>query len=63
MNRYEEKAGKMKDHLTAHPKDYQTVIQLFKMESEAIAYEQRQKQLLMQREIARYRKAGETNGK
>jgi len=63
MNKYDEQAEKMKRHLLSHPKDYQTVISLFKAESDSIMYEEKKRKQLMSREIAKYKKAEEVNGK
>ncbi|MEI5990391.1 hypothetical protein [Enterococcus crotali] len=63
MNKYEQQAQKMKNHLQHHPKDYQTVISLFKVESDSILYEQQKSKYLMLREIAKYQKAGEKSEK
>ncbi|MEI5994031.1 hypothetical protein [Candidatus Enterococcus mansonii] len=63
MNKHDEKAQKMKNHLLNHPTDYQTVISLFKTESDSIAYEERKRKNQLLSEIAKYKKAGEKNGK
>ncbi|WP_321383207.1 hypothetical protein [uncultured Enterococcus sp.] len=42
MNKFDEKAQRMKQHLSNHPADYQTVLSLFKAESDAIAYDRQQ---------------------
>lgn len=56
MNKYDEKAKRMHLHLEKHPADYQTVISLFKAESDSIAFEQQRKRNLKKAEIAKYRK-------
>lgn len=56
MNKYDEKARRMHLHLEKHPADYQTVISLFKAESDSIAFEQQRKRNLKKAEIAKYRK-------
>lgn len=56
MNKYYEKAEKIKKHLRLHPHDYQSVIVLFIAESKAIAFDRRQKRNMMMAEIARYRR-------
>ncbi|WP_086350255.1 hypothetical protein [Candidatus Enterococcus clewellii] len=63
MNKYDEKAKRMQAHLANHPTDYQTVISLFKAESDSIDYERQTKKNLMLREVSKYRKKGETDGK
>ncbi|MBO0441656.1 hypothetical protein [Candidatus Enterococcus ikei] len=63
MNKHDEQAQKMQKHLLNHPKDYQTVISLFKAESDSIAYEQQKSKNSMLREIAKHKKAGDENGK
>lgn len=63
MNKYEEKAQRMQQHLQNHPEDYQTVLSLFKAESDAIAYERQLKKNKLLKELAKYMKAGEANGK
>ncbi|EOL50652.1 hypothetical protein [Enterococcus caccae] len=63
MNKYEQQAQKMKNHLQQHPKDYQTVISLFKVESDSIMYEQQKSKHLMLKEIAKYQKKGDGYGK
>ena len=63
MNNYEKKIQKMTQHLQEHPTDYQTVISLFKIESEAIVYEQKKSKAAVLKAIASYRKVGEQHGK
>ncbi|EOH96722.1 hypothetical protein UAW_01887 [Enterococcus haemoperoxidus ATCC BAA-382] len=63
MNKYEQQAQKMKSHLQQHPKDYQTVISLFKVESDSIFYEQQKSKHLMLREIAKYQRKEDEYGK
>lgn len=63
MNKYEQQAEKMKNHIQQHPKDYQTVISLFKVESDSILYEQQKSKHLMLKEIAKYQKKGDEYGK
>lgn len=62
MNKFDEKVEKMKNHLVEHTTDYQTVISLFKAESDSIAYEQRKEKQLKKKELAKYMKAGERDG-
>lgn len=56
MNKYDEKAIRMHQHLVKHPADYQTTISLFKAESDSIAYEMQRKRNLRKAEIAKYKK-------
>lgn len=63
MNKSEQRAQKLKHHLQQHPKDYQSVISLFKIESDAIIYEQQQKKQLMMKKIANYQQGEENYGK
>ena len=63
MNKFDEKAQKMKNHLRKHPQDYQTVISLFKVESQAVLHERHTKEMKMRQRIAQYRKAGGEYGK
>ncbi|MBL1226531.1 hypothetical protein [Enterococcus sp. BWR-S5] len=62
MNKFDEKAQRMKQHLSNHPADYQTVLSLFKAESDAIAYDRQQEKNLLLRELAKHMKAGGNNG-
>lgn len=63
MNKYDEQAQKLKDHLQNHSKDYQSLISFFKVESDSIVYEEKKNKSLMMREIAKYKRDGEINGK
>lgn len=56
MNKYEDKCKRMYKHLENHPHDYQTVISLFKAESDAIMWDRKQKRIKMIREVAKYRR-------
>lgn len=51
----------IEEHLKSHPRDYQSIISLFKIKSEHIEYEKRQEQIKrikLLKEIER----GDTNG-
>lgn len=63
MNKFEEKSQRMQQHLINHPEDYQTVLSLFKANSDAIAYERQQRKNVLLKELAKYMKVGETDGK
>jgi len=56
MNKYDVRAEKIRQHLHSHPHDYQSVVSLFKTESDAIAYEKRQKLNTQKALIAKYRR-------
>lgn len=56
MNKYDEKANRIKKHLQSHPHDYQGVISLFKVESNSIVYERTQKRNKEMAKIAKYRR-------
>ena len=55
MNKYEEKAEKIEQHLKRHPRDYQGVVSFFTARSDAVACERRQAYNRMQAEIAKYK--------
>lgn len=61
MNKYDEKANRIREHLQSHPHDYQGVISLFKAESNSIMCEKTQKRNKEMAKIAKYRRL--CNGK
>lgn len=56
MNKYEEKAQRIRKHLETHPRDYQSVISLLKNQSYGIAYEIQKHANNEQRKIAEARR-------
>lgn len=56
MNKYDEKAERMRKHLRTHPKDWQTVVSLFKTESKSVDYEKWQRTIEKQKVVAEYRR-------
>lgn len=59
MNKSEIKAKKIRQHLESHPNDYQSVVSLFKTESDAISYEIKKKENQHKKEISKYMKASD----
>ncbi len=62
MNKHDEKVKRMKEHLITHQADYQTVVSLFKTESDSIKHERYQKKTLMMKEIMKFKKEGVVGG-
>lgn len=56
MNKYDEKADRIRAHLATHPHDYQSVISLFKMDSASIEYERQQRRNKKMALIAKFRR-------
>ncbi|MGL4695170.1 hypothetical protein [Enterococcus larvae] len=56
MNKYDEKAMRMYQHLKRHPADYQTVVSAFKAESDSIAFEHHRKRSKKKAAAAKYMK-------
>jgi len=59
MNKYNEKAEKIRQHLNSHPHDYESVVSLFKTESKAIDYEKKLRMDKQKALIAEYRREHE----
>lgn len=59
MNKSEIKAKRIRQHLESHPNDYQSVVSLFKTESDAISYSIKKKENERRKEISQYMKASD----
>lgn len=58
MNKYEKKAGRIRQHLDNYPGDYQSVVSFYIAQSNAIEYGIRQERNKGMAEIARIRRQG-----
>lgn len=56
MNKYTKRIESMINHLSENPHDYQSVISLLKANSNSIVCENKKKNDMKQKEIAKYRR-------
>lgn len=56
MNKYDEKKIRIQNHLISHPKDYQSVISLFKANNDSIQYERYKASQKRKALIAKFRR-------